>query len=154
MKPGKLDAAHLQAIHKSIFQDVYPWAGKFRTVDIARSGQFYFAFAAQIVPALEIMFGELRKEQHLGDLDTAQFCKRAAFYIGELNAIHPFCDGNRRTQCEFIRQLALRNRCLFIGRALREIRCTMHLIVVFCTGLMPGLKKFFCPRLPELGIVD
>ena len=109
-KPGKFDTSHLQSIHKHIFQDVYPWAGKFRSVDLARSGQFYFAFAAQIVPALENMFGELRKEQHLGDLDTAQFCKRAAFYIGELNAIHPFRDGNGRTQREFIRQLALRNR--------------------------------------------
>ena len=110
MKPGKLDAAHLQSIHKNIFQDVYPWAGKFRSVNIARAGQYFFAFADQIVPALENMLGELRKERHLGDLDTAQFCKRAAFYIGELNAIHPFRDGNGRTQREFIRQLALRNR--------------------------------------------
>ena len=39
--PGRLDAAHLQAIHGYIFQDVYDWAGQFRTVNIARSGQYF-----------------------------------------------------------------------------------------------------------------
>ena len=51
-KPGKFDVAHLQSTHRYIFQDVYDWAGAFRTVNIARPGQFYFAFAGMIVPAL------------------------------------------------------------------------------------------------------
>ena len=39
----------------------------------------------------------------------AQFAKRAAYYFSEINAIHPFRDGNGRTQREFVRQLAVRN---------------------------------------------
>jgi cell filamentation protein len=39
-------------------------------------------------------------------LDADAFASRAAYYLGELNAIHPFRDGNGRTQREFIRQLA------------------------------------------------
>lgn len=37
---GKFDLKHLQAIHAYIFQDVYDWAGKIRTVDIAKGNTF------------------------------------------------------------------------------------------------------------------
>ena len=108
-KPGTLDTPHLQAIHRYIFQDVYPWAGRFRKVNIARSGQFLFAVAEQVIPVLTTVFGELRKERYLAGAARQRFCNRAAHYLGELNAIHPFRDGNGRAQREFIRQLALRN---------------------------------------------
>ena len=108
-QPGKFDIAHLKAIHGYIFQDVYPWAGEFRTVNIARPGQFYFAFFNMIVSALESAFQTLPKENYLAGLDARAFSNRAAYYMGEINAIHPFRDGNGRTQREFIRQLAVRN---------------------------------------------
>jgi cell filamentation protein len=59
---GKLDAAHLQAIHRYLFQDVYPWAGEFRTVNISRSGQFPFAFAEQITNCLHKLSTDLARE--------------------------------------------------------------------------------------------
>ena len=108
-KSGNLDVSHLQSIHQYIFQDVYSWAGKFRSVDIARSNQFYFGFAAMLSAALEDLLGKLRNERYLADFDVTLFAKRATYYIGELNAIHPFRDGNGRAQREFIRQLAMRN---------------------------------------------
>ena len=108
-KLGTFDTQHLQSIHRHIFQDIYPWAGEFRTVNISRSGQFPFAFPEQIVPSLGRLFGELRKEHHLADADGPKFCNRAAHYMGELNALHPFREGNGRTQRQFIRQLAGRN---------------------------------------------
>ena len=109
-KPGKFNAVHLQAIHRHIFQDVYPWAGEFRTVNIARPGQFYFAFSERIVPCLTNLFDDLLRERNLADTASSdEFCNRSAHYMGELNAIHPFRDGNGRTQREFIRQLALKN---------------------------------------------
>jgi len=43
---------------------------------------------------------------HLKDLDAEAFARRAGYYLGELNAIHPFREGNGRTQREFIRELA------------------------------------------------
>ena len=54
---GRFDIAHLQAIHRHIFQDVYPWAGEFRTVNISKGGHL-FGVAAFIEPALQ---GVLRK---------------------------------------------------------------------------------------------
>lgn len=106
---GKLDAAHLQAIHRYLFQDVYPWAGEIRTVNISRSGQFPFAFAEQILNCMQKLSADLAREKHLAELPLAAFCRRGAYYFGELNAIHPFREGNGRSQREFIRQLARRN---------------------------------------------
>lgn len=106
---GALDAAHLRAIHPHIFQDVFDWAGEFRTVDIARGGQFYFAYVHGIQPSLDELFGKLKAERFLKDADEATFLKRLAFYFGELNAVHPFREGNGRTQREFIREVALQS---------------------------------------------
>jgi cell filamentation protein len=107
---GKLNIAHLKAIHRHIFQDVHPWAGEFRTVNIARPGQFYFAFTEQILPCLDTVFSGLANDMAFdGPVQQTQFCARAAYYMGELNAVHPFRDGNGRTQREFIRQLALKS---------------------------------------------
>ena len=117
---GSFDAKHLRAFHGYIFQDVYLWAGQFRTVNIARSGQFFFAFAHQIDPSVSKVLGELREERsRFKGLDAEAFSHRAGHYLGELNAIHPFRDGNGRTQREFIRTLALEN-----GHTLRWDRVT------------------------------
>lgn len=105
--PGRFDAAHLKAIHRYIFQDVFDWAGEFRTVNIGKSGTL-FALAAHIDVTLSQTFTKLHAERYLDGADFARFCARAAFFLGEINAIHPFREGNGRTQREFIRQLALR----------------------------------------------
>ena len=105
---GRFDVQHLQSIHHYIFQDVYPWAGKFRTVNISKAGD-PFAFSAHILSCLEKMFGELKRDGYLSGADLARFADRGAYYLGEINAIHPFREGNGRTQREFIRQLGVRN---------------------------------------------
>jgi cell filamentation protein len=103
---GAFNAQYLSQIHRYIFQDVYDWAGKIRTVDMSRSGQFPFAFTRQIDSALDKTFADLKSERSLAGLDRETFAGRAAHYLGELNAIHPFREGNGRTQREFIRRLA------------------------------------------------
>jgi cell filamentation protein len=69
---GSFDAAHARAIHKHIFQDVYPWAGDFRTVNISRSGQHPFAFAEQIPSSMDRLARGLEKERLLDGLDQTQ----------------------------------------------------------------------------------
>jgi len=105
---GAFDARHLAAIHHHIFQDVYEWAGEFRTVNISKSGD-PFAFSEHIVSSLDRTFAELRSEWRLRGTDLEGFAKRGAHYLGEINAIHPFREGNGRAQREFIRQLAVPN---------------------------------------------
>jgi len=103
---GRFDVAHVKAIHRYIFQDVYPWAGEFRTVNISKGGQL-FGVATFVEPALERVLHGLPAEHYLKGLDPRNFSARAGFYMGELNAIHPFRDGNGRAQREFIRELAV-----------------------------------------------
>ena len=100
------DTAHLKAIHARIFQRIYPWAGEFRRVNLHRSGSYYFAVVQFMEENLKRTFEKLASENHLRGLDAVAFAHRAAFYLGEINAIHPFREGNGRTQREFIRELA------------------------------------------------
>jgi cell filamentation protein len=104
---GRLDVAHLKAIHRYIFQDVFEWAGQFRTVNISKGGHL-FGLAAFLEPALQLTLEKLAAENYLLDLDAAMFAGRAAYFLGELNAAHPFREGNGRTQREFIREAGLK----------------------------------------------
>jgi cell filamentation protein len=103
---GRFDVGHLRAIHRHIFQDVYSWAGKFRTVNISKAGQLFGA-AAFVEASLQDLLRRLRSENHLRGLEPQVFARRAGFYLGEINAIHPFRDGNGRAQREFLRELGL-----------------------------------------------
>ena len=47
-KAGQFDISHLKSIHRHIFQDIYPWAGEFRKVNIARTGQFFGSIAESV----------------------------------------------------------------------------------------------------------
>ena len=104
---GEFDFKHLQKIHYYLFQDIYDWAGKVRTVDITKGNLFCRAFA--IETEADRIFKELKSEKYLQDSNTADFTKRLAYYFAEINALHPFREGNGRTQREFIRQLAFQN---------------------------------------------
>jgi cell filamentation protein len=104
---GRFDVAHLKAIHRYIFQDVYHWAGECRTVNISKGGHL-FGVAAFLEAALQQVLQKLAAENYLAGLDAAGFSGRAAWFLGELNAAHPFREGNGRTQREFIRELGLK----------------------------------------------
>ena len=104
---GRFDLAHLQNIHRYIFQDIYELSGEIRTIDIAK--EHMFCNAKFIRPQADEIFLKLKKESYLGKLDNDGFIKRLAYYLGEINALHPFREGNGRSQREFIRALALRN---------------------------------------------
>lgn len=105
---GCFDLDHLKAIHKHLFGDVYAWAGELRDIDLAK-GNSYFANHLHIVSAARPVFAKLADEGYLTGLDTAAFSERAAYYLGEINALHPFREGNGRAQREFINHLAYKN---------------------------------------------
>ncbi len=105
---GRFDLEHLQAIHRYLFQDVYEWAGKLRTIDISKGGHM-FAHHAHIQSAAAPIFMQLAGEKHLAGTGLDTFSTRAAHYLGELNALHPFREGNGRALREFISHLAASN---------------------------------------------
>ena len=105
---GNFDLAHLQAIHRELFGDVYDWAGEIRRIDISK-GNTRFANFAFIENESRKLLEKLRSENYLQGLDKDKFAERAAYYLGELNVLHPFREGNGRTLRLFITQLAMKN---------------------------------------------
>lgn len=105
---GNFDKTHLLAIHHYLFEDIYPFAGKIRNENISK-GEFRFAQFEYIEPELEKLLNQLKKENYLKGLDKVALVKKLAYYLAELNVLHPFREGNGRTIREFIRQLALKN---------------------------------------------
>lgn len=102
---GKFDLKHLQDIHKHLFGDIYPFAGKIRD-GYLQKGQQDFTMGYRIIPQAEKLFTQLKNEQFLKKTEPAKIAGRLAYYMGEINAIHPFREGNGRAQRIFISQLA------------------------------------------------
>ena len=135
---GRFDVPHLKAIHRYIFQDVYSWAGEFRSVNISKGGAL-FAVAAFVEPAIDAILRKLQTESHLKGTDLESFARRAGFYLGEINAIHPFREGNGRTQREFIRELGVEAGFLIDWSRTNQEQMTAASLESFETGQSSGL---------------
>lgn len=105
---GIFNLQYLCAIHRYIFGDIYPFAGKLRDEDIAK-GSFRFAKHEVIHHEADLLFRELRMENYLLGLEYENVVQRLEHYMAEINVLQPFREGNGRVQREFIRTLALYN---------------------------------------------
>ena len=103
---GAFDLVHLCKIHQYLFQDVYEWAGKLRSVDITR-GESRFCNVRYIQSYSDTIFSALAAEKYLAGLEPKFFANRLAHFLSEINAIHPFREGNGRVQRLFISQVAV-----------------------------------------------
>ncbi len=137
---GKFDVAHVKAVHKYIFQDIFPWAGEFRTVNISKGGHL-FGMCAFVESALNDLLARLPKENHLKNLDPSAFASRAGFYLSEINAIHPFREGNGRTQREFLRQLGAAAGYAIDWRNINRDQMTAASIESFLTGKSASMAQ-------------
>lgn len=93
---GNFDYNHLKAIHKHFFEGLYDWAGNERTVDISK-GNSYFDSHEFIEKALEKIFTQLARVNYLKDFPFGHFTRKLSYYFNEINAAHPFREGNGRT---------------------------------------------------------
>jgi cell filamentation protein len=102
---GTYDLVHLQEFHRVLFADIYDWAGELRTVRLARTDSFCFPQFLESAGA--VVFAAIYDDGFLRGLDRARFVDRLAYHLGEVNALHPFREGNGRTQRAFFAQLAI-----------------------------------------------
>jgi cell filamentation protein len=102
---GDLGYAHYCAMHKHLFQDVYDWAGEPRKIRIGKGGN-WFCFPENIDAEMTKLFASLAGQNYFAGLSKAEFAKRSAHFLAELNAIHPFREGNGRIQLSFLGILA------------------------------------------------
>lgn len=105
---GRFTVTHLCNIHRKLLGDVYSFAGHFRREDIAK-GPTRFVTYSQIKEKLQRLLGQLQQEKWLENVPFEAFVARSAYYMAELNYIHPFREGNGRTIREFMRLLFLHN---------------------------------------------
>ncbi|GHU38727.1 hypothetical protein FACS1894190_00960 [Spirochaetia bacterium] len=106
-KPIKIkDVKALLAIHQYLFQDVYQWAGKPRTVNISKAGKPFIEtnFFATSLNYIDTLIGDYHS---LEKTDLKRIAQKLAEILDAVNFLHPFREGNGRTQREFIRVLAL-----------------------------------------------
>lgn len=104
---GRLGVAHYRAIHHHLFQDIYAWAGRFRTVRIAKDGSA-FCYPENITREIKALFGTLKEKRYFRNLQREAFAAETAAFVSTLNAIHPFREGNGRTETTFLTLLAAR----------------------------------------------
>ncbi|MDR1328209.1 MAG: Fic family protein [Oscillospiraceae bacterium] len=107
---GTLDLKYLQKIHRFIFEDIYTWAGRIRGGQFFSKGETEFVRAPMIYTYADNIFGKLRNEEWLRRLPREQFIERLAYYMAEINTLHPFREGNGRTQRLFFEESARRAR--------------------------------------------
>jgi cell filamentation protein len=102
---GEFDAQHYLALHRHLFQDVYPWAGEIRTIRIGKDGN-WFCYPEYIASELDRIFAELGDTDALWHMSATEFAGHVGHFLAELNAVHPFREGNGRTQLAFLAVLA------------------------------------------------
>ena len=104
---GNLSLKYLCKIHHYLFCDIYDWAGKVRGGDYMFKGNTMFFRAIYIEQGFDDYYAKLKKENFLKRLEKSTFCERLAYFMGELNALHPFREGNGRTARLYFKQLAI-----------------------------------------------
>lgn len=139
---GRFDFAHYKAIHRFLFEDLYDWAGTIRTVDMSKKGTL-FAKAAEIDSMATAIFQRLHAMNCFSGLSVDRFAEELVDFYCTTNHLHPFREGNGRTQRLFLHELA--------GSAGYEIRFKdmdpdelMIATIYAAGGVTDQLLRLFC----------
>ena len=101
---GVFDFAHYKAIHQFLFSDLYDWAGQLRTVNLSKKGTD-FCPAEEIEPQAKLIFDRLKEQNYFKGLPHDAFVEEITDFYCTTNYLHPFREGNGRTQRAFLTQL-------------------------------------------------
>ena len=101
---GDFGFDHYKAIHKYIFEDLYDWAGLVRTASISKKGTV-FTLPESIEPLADKIITGLQKENFYIEYDKDRYIESIVDFYCRTNMLHPFREGNGRTQRVFLTQL-------------------------------------------------
>ncbi len=102
---GNFTKTHLMNIHKFIFEDIYPFAGKIRREQISKADTMFYP-PNLIDRELDRLFAKIKEKNMLKETNEDRVFDNLAYVMAELNIIHPFREGNGRSIREFIRLMA------------------------------------------------
>lgn len=92
--------SQLCSIHRFLFQDVYDWAGEIRTINITKGGSFFLPVEV-FDTGIRYCEDTLHGDGLLQGMDRATFVRRLSVNYDNFNVLHPFREGNGRTQRMF-----------------------------------------------------
>lgn len=104
---GDFDLAHLGAIHRHLFQDIYEWAGEIRVVEIAK-GDSRFQPRRFIEAGMADVHRRIVAAGYFQGTTPEAFADGVGPVLGDVNHVHAFCEGNGRTQLQYLKRLAER----------------------------------------------
>jgi len=105
--PIKIKGAEsLFEIHKLLFQDIYAWAGKKRKVEISKDGKQFFP-TTHFNNTFRHIDSLITEYKVISKYNKKDLAKKLAEILDNVNYLHPFREGNGRTQREFLRLLAI-----------------------------------------------
>lgn len=133
---GRFGSAHYRAVHKHLFQDVYVWAGRYRTVRTSKQGNA-FCYPEHIARSMDKAFERLQAAPFTGGAPFEEFVAAAADFLADLNAIHPFREGNGRSQLAFLHLLGSRAEHPLDLRKVRRSTILPAMIVSFHGDIQP-----------------
>lgn len=138
---GKFDLPHLCKIHKHIFQDLFEWAGNIRTVNIGKGNLFCLV---QHIPNYAASIFSNYYTNCMNDKNNKEkFVHTLTEHYADLNALHPFREGNGRTQREFARELCLKCGYIFDLSKTNHQEMLEASIESFDTGNNSKLENIF-----------
>ena len=100
--PGVFDFDHYKRIHQFLFCDLYDWAGQIRTINLSKKGTA-FVPAAEIESCAVACFKRLAEFSGEG-MSHRELAEEVADFYHTVNMLHPFREGNGRTQRIFFTQ--------------------------------------------------
>ena len=132
---------HYKAIHHFLFSDLYDWAGKVRTVNISKKGT-HFTPAENIESQAELIFDRLGRQNYFKGLPHGEFVEEIVDFYCVTNNLHPFREGNGRTQRVFLTQL-IYNAGYHINFADMDTDLLMIATIQSAQGVTDLLKQIF-----------
>ena len=115
LPPVEVSPKGLRKVHEHLFKDVYDWAGEHRIINIRKavgeigSEEFRFVPAGQLDRRIDTLFDQIKNDSKLSVEAIPDFANALAPHFRELNVIHPFREGNGRTQRLMIQRIAETN---------------------------------------------
>lgn len=138
---GEFDFSHYKAIHRFLFSELYDWAGEIRSVDISKKGTV-FCPATEIEDRAGQIFKRLKAHNLFINLPKDDFVDEITDFYCVTNTLHPFREGNGRTQRAFLTQL-IRNAGYSINFSELDMDLLMVATIQAAQGVTDLLKQFF-----------
>lgn len=140
-KAETFDFGHYKTVHHFLFSDLYDWAGQVRTVNISKKGSL-FTPAENIERQAELIFNRLKECSYFKGLPHDEFVEEIIDFYCVTNALHPFREGNGRTQRVFLTQL-IRSAGYDISFADMDTDLLMIATIQSAQGVTDMLKQIF-----------